>query len=758
MRLQLCGIVRLETDHPELASLSSAKALALLAYLSLEPGAHSRDELSSFLWGESTSDKARASLRQSIKMLRSLLGDHLEVDRATVALRNTVSTDVADFLAKAERGDEAAIDIDVPRFLDGLAIREAPPFEEWAERTGQSLRLQYRRALIAAARAASSRNDLLRALSLAQRWQQLDPHSEDAVQLQMEVLQRRGEGDAALAVFHAFRARRARDEDAPPGRALRELADRIARSPKGRGSAGVSSRVTPLPSFVAPMVGRTSEWEALLRAWQALADGEGGVVCIDGEAGTGKTRLVDDFARFVSTRDAVVLTGRAFESGLDTPFGPMLQILRGAIDAPGAGGTDGAWLSEVARIVPEMRRSYPSLPEPMRALANDGSLLHEGVAQLLLAVAEDSRVVVVLDDLQWCDADTCGLLHMLIERLRDQPILWCVTSTLGVALRDAPGVRVARALRAVPQHRRLRLTPLARDEVWQLIRTLGRVAHPDGGRRLANRVHAVTSGNPLYVIESLKTLFLRGWLKVHPESGEWLTTDIGASELAVRELLPDVRESVAERIAAVPDEEHALLLTIATTGSGCHTSLLSYVHGISRLRAAHVGDILVERHLVVETDGHYLCAHAVIASVVLESMSTSRRREVHRMIALALSDAASSVQRTADPGSIARHAAAGGELEMAHRFALLASQVCVERSAWDDALQWLDLATECARSSDELRAADEPTAVLLARDEGPPAPERRPVDLSAAPMLRSSDMDLHPSPPAIGAALSDARP
>ena len=326
MRLQLCGIVRLETDHPELASLSSAKALALLAYLSLEPGAHSRDELSSFLWGESTSDKARASLRQSIKMLRSLLGDHLEVDRATVALRNTVSTDVADFLAKAERGDEAAIDIDVPRFLDGLAIREAPPFEEWAERTGQSLRLQYRRALIAAARAASSRNDLLRALSLAQRWQQLDPHSEDAVQLQMEVLQRRGEGDAALAVVHAFRARRARDEDAPPGRALRELADRIARSPKGRGSAGVSSRVTPLPSFVAPMVGRTSEWEALLQAWQALADGEGGVVCIDGEAGTGKTRLVDDFARFVSTRDAVVLTGRAFESGLDTPFGPMLQM------------------------------------------------------------------------------------------------------------------------------------------------------------------------------------------------------------------------------------------------------------------------------------------------------------------------------------------------------------------------------------------------------------------------------------------------
>jgi predicted ATPase len=246
------------------------------------------------------------------------------------------------------------------------------------------------------------------------------------------------------------------------------------------------------------------------------------------------------------------------------------------------------------------------------------------------------------------------------------------------------------------------------------------------------------------VVELLKTLFVRGWLAVDPASGEWITPEGKSADLRASELFPSVNGAIAERVAALPDEQHALLLTIATSGSGCHTSLLSYVHGISRLRAAHICDALVERHLVAEANGTFVCAHTLIANVVLDSMSASRRREVHRMIALALTDAAESMRRTADPGTIARHADAGGEREMAHRFALIASDACVARSAWDDALTWLDLASSCSETAEELQAADAATAALLGRAGWSSPPERRSGFRSSGLHIGRDDVDLMP--------------
>ena len=123
------------SDGERVTPQPGAKALALLAYLALEPHPHTREALADLLWGESPEPEARASLRQALKQLRTSLGEVVRCDRQLVELAEPVRCDVTGFLESAERDPEAAAAIDIPRFLAGFSIRHAPQFDEWAAET-----------------------------------------------------------------------------------------------------------------------------------------------------------------------------------------------------------------------------------------------------------------------------------------------------------------------------------------------------------------------------------------------------------------------------------------------------------------------------------------------------------------------------------------------------------------------------------------------------------------------------------------------
>jgi len=282
-----------------------------------------------------------------------------------------------------------------------------------------------------------------------------------------------------------------------------------------------------------------------------------------------------------------------------------------------------------------------------------------------------------------------------------------------------------RALRAFPRALALGLRPLSEDEVWQLLRALGRVSAPTGARRLAARIHEVTTGFPFYVVELLKTLFAQRWLTVDPDTGEWIVRNDNG-ETPVLTIAPSVHEAIAERIECLPDELSAVLMSIAVSTRGCRTEVLSHVHGISRLRAAAAGDALVERHLALEEDGVYRCAHPMIARVVSDGLGTARRREVHRGLALALEVCIPAGGEAADPGEIARHAEQGGERALTYRYATLAA-ACEARFAYDEALTWLDMAAAASASAADTDAVNLTTARLLVSAgwrETPPVPRQ----------------------------------
>ena len=744
MVLRLCGDVALCTpDGTPVAPPLGAKTLGLLAFLALEPGPHRREELTALLWGDSPEEKARASLRQALTHLRDALGDDIRIDRATVELTGRLECDASAFVRLASVDREAALAIDAPRFLTGLSVRNCQAFEEWAEEKRRTLVTQYAGLLGAAARDAMARRAWPDARQLAERWHRLDVLADEPIAIIVEAQYLGGDRSGALATYARHVARLSTDVGRAPGRALAALAARIEQTPAPRATKRASENwYEHAPSFDASLVGRAREWESLKRAWDGVGSDGGRVALIEGEPGVGKTRLADDFLRWVTSRGGLVLRGRGYGARGGAPFGAIIEALRGTLDAPGLAGVDAEWLAEVARVLPELRRRFSALPDISASAPADGWRLFEGVAQVLTALAEDRPLAVMIDDLQWCDADSCGLLHFLVRRLADSRVLWCATFTVGEVERDAPAARLGRALRAMRGAAHVSLAPLSQEDVWQLVRELGRVASPTAGQRLAARVHEVTAGNPFYVIELLKTLFAQDILTVDPETKAWIVSPT-AAENGGYSYAPTVHDAIADRIECLPDEVHAVLISIASAGRGCRADLLSHLHGISRLHAAMLGDALVERHLVIEEDGAYVCAHPTIAAVVRARLTTSRRREVHRALALTMEFLLPAGTRaTLEAGEIARHSDQAGDRAMAYRYALLAAEAGVVRCAFDEALSWLDLAAGSAVSPEESELVDRTTARVLDLAGWREAPPVRGRVSLATRRVEAADLDL----------------
>jgi DNA-binding SARP family transcriptional activator len=727
------------------APMLGAKDLGLLMFLALEPGPHTREELAGLLWGESSETEARGSLRQCLQHLRTRLGPIIQADRAVVQLIAPIDCDVRDFRKNVVQEPRLALTTDIPRFLTGFSVRHAPQFEEWVTETRRGLLRQYQQALGTLAREAMGQWRWREAIELADRWLASDPLSDEAARLATEARYLSGDRGAALAAFAEYRTRLLQETGCEPSRSLFNLIRRVEADAGALNTRPITDEwYARAPTFESNLIGRKEEWEALVKCWKAARRGTGRIVLLEGEPGVGKSRLAGEFVRWVVADGGSVLRGHGYDVRGGIPYEPIVELLRDALSAPGLAGTAPEWLTEAARLLPEIRQRFPALPSPaVPADSAEGWRLFEGVAQLVLALAAERPVVISLDDLQWCDSDSCTLLRFLIRRTEPAPVLWLGTVTLGELERDAPAVRLCRVLRAQSQASVVALRPLTEEELWRMIREMGHVSTPTGARRFANRIFGVTAGNPFYVIELLKTMFAQGLFAVDEETGEW-TASSGSLTEQGRELpvSQTVHDVIAERVERLPEQLCEVLITIAVAGAGCRTEVLSHVHAISRLNAAGAADALVDRRLVVEEGGVYRCAHPVIAHVVRDGLTTSRRREVHRILALALERATPPSDIAEAAREISRHADRGGEPALAYRFALIAAQGAMERYAFAEAMSWLDLAATNGREAAEVDAVNRLTANVLEAAGWSEAPPLAKLGGPVTRELEREDFDL----------------
>src|SRR5215470_2478680 len=371
------------------------KAQALLAYLAMPAGrTHQRDHLATLLWGDTADTQARNSLRQALFGLRKILERanpaclHQAADALSLRA-SAVDVDVAAFERLAVAGTNEALVSAAALYrgdlLQGLAVREGP-FEEWLVAERERLC----RLAIAGLSTLLSRQfeagATEAAITTGLRLVAVDPLHEHAHRTLMRLYAEHGERPRALAQYRACARILQRELRAEPEPETKWLYQEIVR--RSIVSEFPAELARPRPT---PFIGRQTELAALQARVAEATVGRGGVVALVGEAGIGKTRLLEELSARVDG-SCLVLRGHAYETARILPLAPWSEALRGALGrVEKFGDLHPAWWIELGRLFPELSRSRP------RPSAGDPLRLFEALAQLVTQLASQAPVVFVLE-------------------------------------------------------------------------------------------------------------------------------------------------------------------------------------------------------------------------------------------------------------------------------------------------------------------------------------------------------------------------
>jgi class 3 adenylate cyclase len=451
-----------------------------------------------------------------------------------------------------------------------------------------------------------------------------------------------------------------------------------------------------------PYVGRAEERALLRQAVSHAVAGGGGVALIAGEAGLGKTRLVEEIAAEAKTAGMFVVRGQCYDMEGALPYVPFVEAIEYGLTVT----TEDAFRSamgdagpEIARFVPKVRVAYPDLPPPI-ALPTDQArhYMFESVCDFFGRAAAIQPMLVVLEDLHWADESTTQLLESVARRVGRAPLL-VIGTYRDVDLHPGhPFMRGIEHLSRLQTVSRITLKRLSAIDVAGMLRALSGQEPPE---RLVQLIYSETEGVPFFVEEVYRHLAEER--RLTDAAGKWLP-EVEMGEVEVPET---IRLVLGRRIDRIGETAQRILTTAACIG---RTFTFEFLTALAEEKEEDLLDALDEAErvrLLVAHEGRqprFVFAHEQIRQTLLGRMSFVRRQRLHRRVADTLEriHAAHLDEHVSD---LAYHLVQAGARERAAEYLHKAGISAAARLATPEALAFFARSAELAGPGPERRTA-----------------------------------------------------
>src|SRR5262245_37729263 len=416
LAVRLLGAVEIILDGQRLSTFNSVRLQRLLTLIALRRDRQHRSRLAFELWPDSDERQARTNLRKLLHDFRHSLpdiGEFVEIDNETVRWNPTgpAEVDVLRF-----RDAMAAGDLELATRLYSGDLLPAC-YDDWVVEQRAKLRSEAYGALVRLTELAAERDDHKATLRYAQRIIELEQTDEAVVRIQMGAHLALGDRAAALRAYHRCAEALERDLAVAPGEAIRAMYQQLRAAAPNRDEGHGKD----LPVVKSTFVGRDREWNQLLEAWNTAREGGSHLLLVTGEPGIGKSRLALELGRRIRAEGHVVASARAYEAAGRLPWGPVVDLLRSDGIRSHIDTLDTIWRAELARLLPELRAaSQPSEPRQSGDLAQRHRLF-DAVSRAF--ITGDRPRLLIIDDLQWCDAETIELIGFVVRSGKTAPVL-----------------------------------------------------------------------------------------------------------------------------------------------------------------------------------------------------------------------------------------------------------------------------------------------------------------------------------------------
>jgi DNA-binding SARP family transcriptional activator/predicted ATPase len=675
-------------DKP-ITSVNTARLQSLLAYLVLHRTAQlSRRHLAFTFWPDKTESQAQNNLRQLLYQLRQALPDsnnYFFANASTLGWQQNSSyhLDVLDFedalnaaLVAEQAGDLPALKFHLEQCLSLYRDELLPScYDDWIIPEREKLHQKYIEALNKIIHILENQHSYVSAISYARQLLHTDYLDENNYQILMRLYALNGERANALHIYHQCSDTFQRELREEPGAATQELYRRLLRHQE------LSSPPLPMLEMVAlpPLIGREAEWQQMIEAWQSATTNGMRFVLLEGEAGIGKSRLAEELLSWVAHQGFNTGKTRSYAAEGRLAYGPIAEWLRCEAVRHILKNLAKVWKSEIARLLPELLIETPDLPHPEPLKENwQRQSFYQALTKAFLSVPQP--LLLLIDDLQWCDPETLEWLHFLLRMEPTARLLIVGTVRLEELMVNQALQDLLFALRNAGQISEIELGPLDSAETARL------AAHIAGYQLeipIASHLFKLSEGNPLFVLETIRS----GTLQKTYETS--LSVDPGleiTQALAIApNLPPKVNAVLLSRLAALSPPARQLASLAATVGRAFSYEVLAQASDSGEEDLLHWLDELWQRRIVRVLDEHtYDFSHDKLREVAISQVSLPHRRALHRRVAQAL-EIVYATNLDAISGQLAAHFEQAGKSKPAihyyYRAALVAQRINANREA-----------------------------------------------------------------------------